>query len=283
MQNISKQNPLMMPVHYADEVFFTSQYFHKMYRQNSGDNCKYTQLASFNRLIRSIETYDDYIERGDIVELQWKDYKNQTDTYFVSVIELLKSNNYNPVMLINATAQVALTHHLDDEISKKASISINDKTANRIENNQQQSLSLSIKEQIEAIQSIGTWMLSTVIGVKSEIVAAATLSTIDQTTGIPTEQFRLALPSVDSKSIGSLNATKVGAEFGIDAKAVNILLESLGLQKKCASGGWELTEKGIQYGEAKPFSRNGHSSYQVLWNESVFDVLRKYQESLFGK
>ncbi|MCK7581043.1 MAG: hypothetical protein MZV65_39100 [Chromatiales bacterium] len=32
-------------------------------------------------------------------------------------------------MLINATAQVALTHHLDDEVSKQASVAINRRAA----------------------------------------------------------------------------------------------------------------------------------------------------------
>jgi hypothetical protein len=32
-------------------------------------------------------------------------------------------------MLINATAQVALTHHLDDEVSKSASVAVNGQAA----------------------------------------------------------------------------------------------------------------------------------------------------------
>lgn len=69
----------------------------------------------------SIEAYPTYVERKDIIELTWDDVKENgknTDAKFASVF---KSMNYNPIMLINATAQIALTHHLDDELSKEVS------------------------------------------------------------------------------------------------------------------------------------------------------------------
>lgn len=120
-------NVLMQPVQHGDQLYFTSHYFHREYRNNAGDQGKYKNLADFNVLIRSIEAYPNYVQRGDIVELKWAEVKES------EVMEnfhyLFKHTGYRPIMLINATAQVALTHHLDDEISKQISVSVNEGTA----------------------------------------------------------------------------------------------------------------------------------------------------------
>ena len=39
--------------------------------------------------------------------------------------------------------------------------------------------------------------------------------------------------------------------------------------------GWELTDAGKAWAEAMPFSRNGHSGYQVLWNPAVVEQLKE--------
>ena len=36
-----------------------------------------------------------------------------------------------------------------------------------------------------------------------------------------------------------------------------------------------ITSKGKCYGKEMPFERNGHSGYQIRWNESVVDALRR--------
>ena len=38
---------------------------------------------------------------------------------------------------------------------------------------------------------------------------------------------------------------------------------------------WELSEAGEQWAEAMPFSRNGHSGYQILWNPAVAEQLKE--------
>jgi len=129
MNNIVNQNPLMQPVMFNGQVYFTSQYFHQQYRANSNDGGKYAQLNNFNKLIRGIETYTNYVELSDIVELEWSHVKDSGNSKMESLKSLFKHNSYNPIMLINATAQVALTHHLDDEISKSISVSVNSNTA----------------------------------------------------------------------------------------------------------------------------------------------------------
>ena len=38
---------------------------------------------------------------------------------------------------------------------------------------------------------------------------------------------------------------------------------------------WELTEAGEAWAEAMPYSRNGHSGYQILWNPAVAEQLKE--------
>ncbi|MCJ8337558.1 MAG: hypothetical protein MJK10_03720 [Pseudomonadales bacterium] len=134
MSNITLiTNPLMQPIQYKGQMYFTSHYFHQAYRNNSGsDGGKYEKQKDFMRLIRSIEAYSNYIDAGDIVELTREEAGAaaapalKTDPKLGSVF---KATFGKPIMLINATAQIALTHHLDDEISKQTSVNVNRRTA----------------------------------------------------------------------------------------------------------------------------------------------------------
>ena len=129
--NLSKQYPLFLPVKYQGELYFTSQYFHQQYHANKPDGGKYSKLADFNRLIRSIETYQNYIDRNDIVEIKSKIDIDLGGSETHNLRLAYNSNNYAHIMLINATAQIALTHHLDDEVSKSISVTANESTAKR--------------------------------------------------------------------------------------------------------------------------------------------------------
>ena len=52
-------------------------------------------------------------------------------------------------------------------------------------------------------------------------------------------------------------------------------LADLGYQYRNERDEWELTEVGRTWGEALPFSRNGHSGYQILWKLDVADRLKE--------
>ena len=99
MNNITSiTNPLMQIIQYNGRAYFSGQYFHQTYRNNSDTNGKYKQAAHFFRLIRSIETYQDYINGGDIVELIWKEVKQSTDPDMGSVKHLFKTTQYKPII-----------------------------------------------------------------------------------------------------------------------------------------------------------------------------------------
>jgi hypothetical protein len=103
---------------------------------------------------------------------------------------------------------------------------------------------------------------------------AATLTCIHENTGLSIETMRRALPAND-EPIAAMNPTKLGQQLGLAARSVNARLASMGLQLRNDRDEWELTEAGQAWGEAMPYSRNGHSGYQILWNPAVIDQMKE--------
>ncbi len=130
-----------------------------------------------------------------------------------------------------------------------------------------------MQDKVSALLSIGD-AIARVPGVKPGIAMAATLTVIHENTGLALDSLRKALPAAN-EPICSLNPTQVGERIGMSPRAVNTRLQSLGFQFKNERDEWELTDAGQQWAEALPFSRNGHSSYQILWNPSVTELIRE--------
>jgi len=128
-------------------------------------------------------------------------------------------------------------------------------------------------DRVTAILLIGE-ALAKVPGVKTGIAMAATLTCIQENTGLTTAVLRRALPAAN-EPICSLNATQLGKLLSRSAKATNQLLASSGLQFRNDRDEWELTEAGEAWAEALPYSRNGHSGYQTLWNPAVVGQLKE--------
>ena len=128
-------------------------------------------------------------------------------------------------------------------------------------------------DRVSAILLIGE-AVAKVPGVKPGIAAAATLTCIQENTGITTEVLRRALPSAN-EPICVLNATQLGKLLNRSAKATNQLLAAGGFQFRNDRDEWELTQTGEAWAEAMPYSRNGHSGYQILWNPAVADELKE--------
>lgn len=129
------------------------------------------------------------------------------------------------------------------------------------------------QDRVTAILLIGE-AVAKVPGVKTGIAMAATLTCIQENTGLTTEVLRRALPAAN-EPICSLNATQLGKLLSRSAKATNQLLASGGLQFRNDRDEWELTEAGEAWAEAMPYSRNGHSGYQILWNPAVAEQLKE--------
>lgn len=135
------------------------------------------------------------------------------------------------------------------------------------------SLPAPTQDRVTSLLLIGQ-AVAKVPGVKAGIAMAATLTCIHENTGLTIETLRRALPAAN-EPICSLNATQLGKLVGLSAKTTNLRLANLGLQVRNERDEWELTESGEAWAEAMPYSRNGHSGYQILWNPSVAQELRE--------
>jgi prophage antirepressor-like protein len=139
------------------------------------------------------------------------------------------------------------------------------------------SLPAPTHDRVSAILLIGE-AVAKVSGVKTGIAMAATLTCIQENTGLTTEVLRRALPAkgaAANEPICSLNATQLGKLLNRSAKTTNQLLAAGGLQFRNDRDEWELTEAGEAWAEAMPYSRNGHSGYQILWNPAVAEELKE--------
>jgi prophage antirepressor-like protein len=129
------------------------------------------------------------------------------------------------------------------------------------------------QDRVTALLLIGEAMAK-VPGVKHGIAMAATLTCIYENTGLVIETMRRALPA-NNEPIAALNPTKLGEQWGMTARSVNLRLAAIGLQQRNDRDEWELTEVGQAWGEALPYSCNGHSGYQILWNPAVIDQMKE--------
>ncbi len=129
------------------------------------------------------------------------------------------------------------------------------------------------QDRVNAILSIGA-AIAKVPGVKNGIAMAATLTVIHENTGLIVEPLRKVLPAA-AEPICSLNPTQLGEHIGLSARAVNQRLQALGFQFKNDRDEWELSDSGKRWAEALPFSRHGHSGYQILWNPDVTQVMQE--------
>ena len=129
------------------------------------------------------------------------------------------------------------------------------------------------QDRVTALLLIGE-ALARVPGVKHGVAMAATLTCIHENTGLAIETMRRALPTND-EPIAAMNPTKLGQHLGMAARSVNARLAAMGLQLRNERDEWELTEAGQEWGEALPYSRNGHSGYQILWNPAVIDQMKE--------
>jgi prophage antirepressor-like protein len=137
----------------------------------------------------------------------------------------------------------------------------------------QPALPAPTQDRVSSILLIGE-AVAKVPGVKAGIAMAATLTCIQENTGLAVETLRRALPAAN-EPICSLNATQLGKLINRSAKATNQLLANSGLQFRNERDEWELTEAGEAWAEAMPYSRNGHSGYQILWNPAVAELLKE--------
>lgn len=134
-------------------------------------------------------------------------------------------------------------------------------------------LSAPTQDRVSSILLIGD-AVARVPGVKAGIAMAATLTCIQENTGLLIETLRRTLPAANDP-ICSHNATQLGKLLSLSAKATNQRLATLGWQFRNERDEWEVSDAGRSWAEAMPYSRNGHSGYQILWNPAVVAQMKE--------
>ena len=114
--------------------------------------------------------------------------------------------------------------------------------------------------------------IQSVFSVKRGVALAQAIDVVSNNYKLNFNSLKQLLPPAEHET-GYLNPTQIGERLGgLPARVVNKLLAEAGLQYKEGKS-WRLTETGKAYGEEMPYTRNGHSGYQIRWNESVVDML----------
>ena len=116
-----------------------------------------------------------------------------------------------------------------------------------------------------------------ITGLKSGMAFAQAIAFAEANDGFNYEPLKKLLPPAEHET-GYLNASQVGEKLGLGtgvvaARKANMLLAERAWQTK-EGRYWRLTAEGTLYGEEMPYSKNGHSGYRILWNESVLEELR---------
>lgn len=119
--------------------------------------------------------------------------------------------------------------------------------------------------------------IAEVFSVKKGMATAAAMKMVGNAYGIDTAPLMPLLPAESTPSY--MTPTAIAKRLGIlnkkgnpDPKEVNRRLAEAGLQER-RDKEWILTEKGREYGEAKPYTNNGHSGYVINWYDTVLEAL----------
>ena len=116
-------------------------------------------------------------------------------------------------------------------------------------------------------------------GVSKEISSVHALSEVEKEFEIDLSEWKKLLPPVENAPTDytptqlAEKLSKGGVVF--TARQINSFLKENGLQYKVHKE-WKLTEKGKPYGTAYPYERNGHTGFQIRWNNRLLKLLKDY-------
>ena len=113
--------------------------------------------------------------------------------------------------------------------------------------------------------------IKSVFSVRDGIALAQATSMVEEFFGRDLTPLKSLIPPADHET-GFMNATQLGEKLGgLSSRTVNQMLADAKLQYKDGKN-WRITENGAKYGEEMPYKKNGHSGYQIRWNEKILEV-----------
>ena len=224
---------------------------------NDSDVCQILELGNPSQAIKTHVDVDD-LQKMEVIDSLGRSQRTNHVNEFGLYALILGSNK-------DAAKRFKrwVTHDVLPSIRKTGSYAVPGSIA---------ALPAPALDRVNAILLIGE-AIAKVPGVKPGIAMAATLTCISDNTGLQVEQFRCALPACN-EPLSAVNPTKLGERMGLSPRTVNLRLAALGFQERNDRDEWELTDAGRAWGEALPYSRNGHSGYQILWRPEVIELLK---------
>jgi hypothetical protein len=266
--SLTALSPLLEQVSWRGQEYFTSQHFHRQYLTDSPHGGKYQRHGDFLRVLRNIPAYSKYVSHGDVVEVSWNRVKSEGTQDSLSFQPLFQAAGWNPLTLLNATAQVALTHHLDNETSQQISVAANTTIARQATRKPNPALPEEIAVRIaRAMNDLGS-----IFGTPLHIVQQETAKQIETKTGLNVQPFLLAAPAQDNIAPEEkmLEPTDLAKALGLTSGyALNRTLEEIGWQVKRIGGGWEPTPTGAPYVTQHAWVRGSKTGYNLKWNEQA--------------
>lgn len=124
---------------------------------------------------------------------------------------------------------------------------------------------IDVKETAENIQAL--------FKVKNGIAISQAIDTVSVIRGVEIQNLKELIPPADHDT-GYLNATQIGEKLGgVPARDVNRMLAEANLQYKDGEN-WRITQTGSEYGEEMPYTKNGHSGYQIRWSNKIIPLFK---------
>lgn len=174
------------------------------------------------------------------------------------------------ITVLTASGYLMLVKSLNDELSWKIQRELvnNYFAMQKVKRTYHKPIDRAIKQHFNIAETI-----IHATGIRPELAFVVAVNEAEKETGYSYEEYKKLLPNA-THEISSFNPTQIGEKIGgVKANKVNKLLESLGLQEKKGKV-WRITEEGKNYGEEKPYSRNGHTDYRIVWHEKVINILK---------
>jgi len=112
---VVKTDPRFEPVVIDGKTYITSHLLHKQKRE--GGLTKHERHDHFMEAVEAIDSFELLKRAGHFVKLVWREVKSSNSGTEI-IGPLMIANSYNPVLLLDATAQKEIEHFLDDEASK---------------------------------------------------------------------------------------------------------------------------------------------------------------------
>lgn len=265
MPNLTPQSPLLQPIQWQGQEYFTSQYFHRQYVDDSPHGGKYQRFDHFMHAVRNIPAYALFQEAKAIVELRWPAFKQEQTAFVGSFKPLFQATGWNPITLLNATAQAELFHHLDNELSQQMALASSTMVARQMTRKPHNLLPMEqatreLKAGLEA---------ATLFGIPPHIAQQEVVKMIEAgSSGVSFRAMLLASPAQTNivAEDKMLEPTELAKALGLpSAIALNRALEDLGWQIKRIGGGWEVTPTGAPYAAQHAWIHGAKSGYNWVW------------------